>query len=772
MRRAFLRGRGHVLVAAILLALGAGTSVAQDPGDAREATSIRTFSQHTIERVATDRPADEVAREQEIARRNESLCRSGDAAACRMLGEAYETGLGAPQVRPVAAVLYAEACTAGDAQGCLRAGLLNLTVDRDYFAEEESFEAHYEAAAQFERSCALGSSQGCAEFANVLDTGFGIETDRERAEAVLTSSCSALGGAACRELATMLIERGSRPDNLAEAARLLETECRAADPDACRWLLGLYDDVERPAVLPNRAEITYLGCNAGGAETCKDLGDLAIRGEGVVQDAAYAQTAYDRACALADYLCDEARIMREVPALDVACVRGDAEACARMGEISDASGTVYFNPAIAGDYYASACDGGVVRVCSQAGYAALYGEGEATPEQVRDAERFFVAGCAAGQTMACDTLADSLYKGGPFGQDRERALEYYAIVCAADWDKECELLQEVTKEDPSAPLALAGTNFIEPDDPETGESSIAKWFAEMRAEEPDACTTNTALFRGREYSDTLCELNPRVIGGRELRPGEAPWQALVWRPEQLRGVRGPLSPQGRVLCGGSVIARGWVLTAAHCMTDYGSSILGRGYTIRLGVHNPRADEGVTYPIIDGFVHDDYDPRDFSYDIALIRYDPDRYEKGSAINSIGSIRPDTLSVARRPISEGMEVYVYGWGWTHSERGTSTAGLRSARLELASLERCTAISRYRNVRGRPPKLNTALCAGSSTNASSCKGDSGGPLIYYGDGRPVVVGVVSSGVECGQSGEEGLYTRVGRFYPWIEAIMSANP
>lgn len=771
MRRTLLKGWGHLLVAVTLLVSGGGAAAAQDPEAGHDEAFYRTYSRHTIERVATDRPEDEVVDELRVARRNAELCESGDAAACRKLGEAYETGLGAPQVRPVAAVLYGEACAGGDAEGCRRAGLLNLTVDHDYLADDEYFEAYHDAAAQFERSCALGSSQGCVELSNVVETGFGVEKDPERAEAVLTSACGTLGGPSCRELALMLLQRQSKPGYWAEAVRLLETECRASDPVACRRLLDLYEAEERPAPLPNKAEMTYLGCNAGDAETCKDLGDLAMTGDGIVPDAAYAQTAYDRACALADYLCEVARIMRETPSLDAACVRGDAEACARMGEISDASNTVYSNPAVAGDYYASACDGGAVRVCSEAGYSALYGQDGATPERIRDAERYFDTACSAGQVMACDTLADMLYNGGAFGQDRDRALAYYAIVCASDWDKECELLGQVAMEDPSAPLPVAGSNFIPPDDPETGESSAAKWYAAMRAEEPDACTTNTALFRGREYSDTLCEVNPRVIGGRALRPGEAPWQALVWRPERLRGVRGPLSPQGRVRCGGSVIARGWVLTAAHCMTDYGSSILGRGYTIRLGVHNPRNDEGVTYPIIDGFVHENYNPRDFSYDIALIRYDPDRYEKASATNSIGSIEPDTLSVARRPITEGMEVYVYGWGWTRARGGTSTAELRSARLELASLERCTAISKYRNVPGRPPKLNTALCAGSSTNASSCKGDSGGPLIYYGDGKPVVVGVVSSGVQCGQTGEEGLYTRVGRFYPWIERTMRAN-
>ncbi|EDO26255.1 predicted protein, partial [Nematostella vectensis] len=43
----------------------------------------------------------------------------------------------------------------------------------------------------------------------------------------------------------------------------------------------------------------------------------------------------------------------------------------------------------------------------------------------------------------------------------------------------------------------------------------------------------------------------RIVGGEETVPGAWPWQAaLVFNGSQV--------------CGGTLISRGWVVTAAHC----------------------------------------------------------------------------------------------------------------------------------------------------------------------------------------------------------------
>lgn len=55
-----------------------------------------------------------------------------------------------------------------------------------------------------------------------------------------------------------------------------------------------------------------------------------------------------------------------------------------------------------------------------------------------------------------------------------------------------------------------------------------------------------------------CGLHPgaaRVVGGAEVAPGRWPWQVSVYHGSRHR-------------CGGSVLAREWIVTAAHCVHRY------------------------------------------------------------------------------------------------------------------------------------------------------------------------------------------------------------
>lgn len=63
----------------------------------------------------------------------------------------------------------------------------------------------------------------------------------------------------------------------------------------------------------------------------------------------------------------------------------------------------------------------------------------------------------------------------------------------------------------------------------------------------------------------------RIIGGRESSRGKWPWQVAI------------LKKNRDAYCGGTVVAPGWVLTAAHCAAE-------EPFSVRLGEHDLLVEE--------------------------------------------------------------------------------------------------------------------------------------------------------------------------------------
>lgn len=56
---------------------------------------------------------------------------------------------------------------------------------------------------------------------------------------------------------------------------------------------------------------------------------------------------------------------------------------------------------------------------------------------------------------------------------------------------------------------------------------------------------------GRTYAR-----NAKIVGGENVRYGEVPWQAAVVKRQYFNQ---------KISCGGALINRKWVVTAAHCV---------------------------------------------------------------------------------------------------------------------------------------------------------------------------------------------------------------
>lgn len=245
--------------------------------------------------------------------------------------------------------------------------------------------------------------------------------------------------------------------------------------------------------------------------------------------------------------------------------------------------------------------------------------------------------------------------------------------------------------------------------------------------------------------------------------GVAPWMAQIQRPEFVRAATSRrLTWRDRQFCGGAYIAPGWIVTAAHCLKDYGKDIKSAGYRVRLGITsivtpstNPTL-HGASYAIVRIIPHPNYGRPDRYYnDIALIQFAPDAETARGTRGPVRVIALDRDPPGARPVA-GKQALFFGWGTTEKQEPSPHLQYGAVRLTPDNL--C-------------PNNKIALCGrGEGRQGSTqCHGDSGGPLIVKENGLDVLVGIVSHNrgfQKCGANDREGVFTRIAAYRDWIQS------
>jgi len=251
-------------------------------------------------------------------------------------------------------------------------------------------------------------------------------------------------------------------------------------------------------------------------------------------------------------------------------------------------------------------------------------------------------------------------------------------------------------------------------------------------------------------------------------------------------------------CGGSLINRRYVITAAHCHSTSRKSkqieevVIG-DYDLST---DPDCDYGncekpvqrfTIYPN-DVTVHENwnqYKVVNEGYDIALIRLPKAAYTVYEKVGA--SVLPICLPWGKLPNGntailpkgqKGKEYTVTGWGRTNNNRtdkgdkdegGAHTNLLM--KLDLPHIETGWCKSNPQWGAFHRITSDRQVCAGGTLHKDSCSGESGGPLMVQAQRKitPMYLkGIDSFGTrQCGK-GFPGVYTDVGYYIDWIKRNM----
>eukprot|EP00581_Thalassiosira_minuscula_P002467 CAMPEP_0183739474 /NCGR_PEP_ID=MMETSP0737-20130205/57136_1 /TAXON_ID=385413 /ORGANISM="Thalassiosira miniscula, Strain CCMP1093" /LENGTH=341 /DNA_ID=CAMNT_0025974291 /DNA_START=123 /DNA_END=1148 /DNA_ORIENTATION=- len=204
-----------------------------------------------------------------------------------------------------------------------------------------------------------------------------------------------------------------------------------------------------------------------------------------------------------------------------------------------------------------------------------------------------------------------------------------------------------------------------------------------------------------------------------------------------------------LFCGGSLIAKDVILTAAHCQ--------GPPFDVVVGRRNLSKNDGQVIPIKKQLPHPRYNDRRTDNDFMLVFL-----KRAVTAKNVDLVKLNSQSSVP---SVGARVTAMGWGDTDSRDNVSRLSnvLMKVQVNVLSNDECEDSSdRYQSYYGSITK--NMLCA-KANRKDSCQGDSGGPLVLKRGGQDVQVGIVSWGIDCASQYFPGVYARVSSAYEWIE-------
>ncbi|KAM5237889.1 neutrophil elastase-like [Ctenodactylus gundi] len=222
-------------------------------------------------------------------------------------------------------------------------------------------------------------------------------------------------------------------------------------------------------------------------------------------------------------------------------------------------------------------------------------------------------------------------------------------------------------------------------------------------------------------------LASEIVGGRPARPHSRPYMVSLQR-------------RGGHFCGGTLIARNFVMSAAHCV----NGLNFRSVQVVLGAHDLRQRERTRQNFgVQRIFENGFDPTLLLNDIVILQ-----------LNGSATINAN-VQVARLPrqgsgVGNGTQCLAMGWGRLGTNRPVPSV------LQELNVTVVTSQCRRRvNVCTLVPRRQAGICFG----------DSGGPLVCNG----LVQGIdsfIRGG--CGSGFFPDAFAPVAEFIDWINSII----
>ncbi|KAJ0173271.1 hypothetical protein K1T71_011447 [Dendrolimus kikuchii] len=249
---------------------------------------------------------------------------------------------------------------------------------------------------------------------------------------------------------------------------------------------------------------------------------------------------------------------------------------------------------------------------------------------------------------------------------------------------------------------------------------------------------------------------PLVANGKPTKAGQWPWQVALYHAQTV---------DYKYICGGTLVTRRHVITAAHCVTLPGSRTLvdPKTLNVHLGKYNLKfSEDGTQVKLVQSIkFHPLYNETYFLQDLAILEL-KDKVTYNDRVQP-ACLWPDDQVDLENVI--GVIGSVVGWGF--DETGVSTEELNLAEMPVIDTNTCLRSNGEFFIRFTS---DYTYCAGYRDGTAVCNGDSGSGMVFKMDNSWYLRGLVSVAVarpneyQCDPS-QYVIFTDVAKLLPWIK-------